>query len=159
MGAGAAILQPSHQTKPHSQTRGRDNLHTKALQEARAAHQWTLDAVHVLEMNIKRLSQEANSTKCKHHHSCSQGRLQGRHVWSLNPHRPKRCVTFCEPEKGTSSDERPQREPKGHLTRGEVEEGNLGPPPTLRLELKHFLEPPTTSRGTREGKVSHQSHQ
>ena len=27
---------------------------------------------------------------------------------------------------------------------------DLGPPPTLRLELEHFLETPTTSQGTRE---------
>ena len=115
MGAATAIPQPSHQTEPHSQTRGRDNLHTKALQEAREVHQQALDVVHLLERNIERLSREANSTKCQHpcSHSHSCGRLQERHVWSPNPHRLERHITFWEPEEGTSSDKRPQREPMG----------------------------------------------
>ena len=72
-----------------------------------------------------------------HSHSCFWGR-------SL-----ERCMTFCKPEEGASSDERPQTEPQEHLTRGQLEEGDLGPPPTLRLELEHLLEMPTTGWGMR----------
>ena len=108
-GATVPILQPSHQTKPHSQTQGRDDLHYKALQEAMEGHQWALEATHILELNIERLSWGADRTKCWHPHSCScsQSRLQERHAQSMSPHRMKRHVTFCEPEEETSSDERP----------------------------------------------------
>ena len=114
--------------------------------------QWVLDAVHILEMNIERLSREANNTRCWHPCSYShpQGRSQERCVWSLNLHRPKRHVTFCVSEEGISSDEWSQREPQEHSIRGEVEEGDLGPLPTLRPELEHFLEMPMTSQDTRD---------
>ena len=107
---------------------------------------------NILEMNIERLNRAANSTKCWHPCSCSSswGRLQERCVWSPNLHRLKRHATFCESEEGTSSDERSQREPWGHSTRGEVEEGDLGPIHTLRPELECFLAMPTTSWGTRD---------
>ena len=52
-GATVPILQPSHQTKAHPQTQGRDYLHDKALQVAREGHQWLLEAAHVLELNIE----------------------------------------------------------------------------------------------------------
>ena len=76
-GADVPIPQPSCQTEPHPQTQGRDDLPDKALQEAREAHQWVLEATHISELNIKRLSQEANRTKCWHpnSHSHSQDRL------------------------------------------------------------------------------------
>ena len=61
----------------------------------------------------------------------------------------ERCIAFHEPKEGTPSDKRPQTEPQEHLTRGQLEEVNLGPPPTLRPELEHFLEMHTTSWGTR----------
>ena len=63
-GADVPILQPSCQTEPHHQTQGRDGLPDKALQEAREVHQWALEAAHILELNIERLSWEANRTKC-----------------------------------------------------------------------------------------------
>ena len=111
-----------------------------------------MEATHDLELNIEKLSWEADRTKCQHPHSCSHswGRLQERPAQSPSPHRPRRHVIFCEPEEGTSSDERPQREPKGQVTRGEVEESDLDPPPTLRLELECFLEMPTTGQGARD---------
>ena len=98
----------------------RDDLPDKALQESREVHQWVLEATHILELNIERLSWEANRTKCQHSHShsCAWGRLQERCAQSLSPHRPRRHVTFCEPEEGMSSDERPQREPWAQATRG-----------------------------------------
>ena len=151
-GATVPIPQHSCQTKPHPWTRGRDDLPDKALQEAREVHQRALDATHVLELNIERLSWEANRTKCQYPHGCSHslGIPQERHTWSPSTHRPRRHVTFHEPEKETSSDERLQRETWGWVTRGEVEEGDLGPPPTLRLEFECFLEMPTTDQGTRD---------
>ena len=98
----------------------------------------------MLELNIERLNKEADGNKHQwpHSHSHPQGRSLERHVQSLNWHKPERHVTFCKPEEGTSSDERPQTEPQEHLTRGQLEESNLGPLPTLRPELEHFLETP-----------------
>ena len=47
--------------------------------------------------------------------------------------------------------EGPLREPQGQVTgRGEVEESDLGPPPTLEPELEHFLEAPTPMLGARD---------
>ena len=47
-----------------------------------------------------------------------------------------------------SSVEGPLREPQGQVTGGgEVEESDLGPPPTLELGLEHFLEVPTPMWG------------
>ena len=114
-GTTAPILQPGHQTKPHPQTQGRDDLPDKALQEAREVHQQALEAPHILELNIERLSWEADRTKCQHPigHSSFLGKFQERHAQSPSPHRLKRHVTFHEPHKGTSSYERPQGGPWG----------------------------------------------
>ena len=50
-----------------------------------------------------------------------------------------------------SSGEGPSMEPLGQVTGGgEVEESNLGPLPTLELELEHFLEAQTPMQGTRD---------
>ena len=146
------IPQPSCHTECHPLTQGRDDLLDKALQEAREAHQWALEAAHILELNIERLSLEANRTRCQctHGHSHSWSRFQERHAQSHSPHRPRRHVTFGEAKEGTSSDERPQREPQKQASRGEVEECDLGPLPTLRPELEYFLEMPTTGQGTRD---------
>ena len=40
-------------------------------------------------------------------------------------------------------------ESQEHLTGGQLEGGDLGPPPTLRPELEHFLEMSMTGQGTR----------
>ena len=46
-------------------------------------------------------------------------------------------------------------EPQGQVTGGgEMKESDLGHPPTLGLELEHFLEMPTTTWGTRDRQVS-----
>ena len=58
-------------------------------------------------------------------------------------------MTFCKPEEGAPSDERTQTEPQEHLTRGHLEEGDVGPFPTLRPELEHLLEMPLTGWDTR----------
>ena len=62
----------------------------------------------------------------------------------------QRDVTFCNPEEGMPSDERSHRESWGHLTRGQLGGGNVGPLPTWRLEVEHFQEMPTTCWGTRD---------
>ena len=58
-------------------------------------------------------------------------------------------MTFCKPKEGAPSDNRPQTEPQEHWIRGQLEEDDLGPLPTLRLKLEHFPEMPTTSQGMR----------
>ena len=63
-GASAATLQPSHQTRSHSQFQGRDYQHDEALWEAREAHQWVLEAACMFEFNIDRLSQEVDGIQC-----------------------------------------------------------------------------------------------
>ena len=147
------LLWPFHSpaTKLNPTLRPKEGATHKALQEANEMHQQVLESALILEMNIERLNKEANGTKhwCSLSHSHPQGRSLERHVQSPNWHRPKGHVTFYKPEEGTSSDERPQREPQEHSTRGEVEEGNLGPLPTLRPELEHFLEISTPGWGTR----------
>ena len=108
-----------------------------------------LEAAHLLEQNIERLSWAADRAKsAKHQHLYSHRRPQGRHAQSLSPHRLRKHVTFQDQEEETSS-----REPQGQVTGGaEVEDSDLGPPPTLGPELEHFLEMPTTARGARDRK-------
>ena len=156
-GATASILLPSCQAESCSWTQVRNkDPHDQVLKEAREAHLWVLEAAHLLEQDIERLSQTASRVKhakCWHpySHSHSLGRPQGRCVQSLSPHRPKKCVTFLDKEKEMSSGEDPLRQPQGQATRGgEVEESNLCPTPTIGLELECFLETPTTTQGARD---------
>ena len=106
-----------------SQTWGRDHSCDEALWEAREAHWWTLEATHVLELNIKRLNKDAEGTRCwcAHSCSCSCSLFQGT-SW-------ERCMTFCKPKEGAPSSKRLQTEPLEYLTRGQLEESNLGPHP------------------------------
>ena len=119
-----------------------------------------LDAAHHLEQNIKRLSQAANrvkSTQCQHPYSCShsRGRPQGQHAQFPSSHRPRKHVTFQDQIEETSSREGPSGEPQGQATGGrEVEESDLGHPPTLGPELECFLEMPTPVQGTRDRQSS-----
>ena len=62
-GATVATPWPSQQTRSHSWSQGRDYQHDEALWEAREAHQWALEATHMLELNIDRLSQEVDSNQ------------------------------------------------------------------------------------------------
>ena len=156
-GVAVPILQPSHQTEFNCWTWGRnEDPHGQALSEAREAYPRALKAAHLLEQNIERLgwaAERAKSAKCQCPYSCrhSRRRPQGRHAWSPSPHRLRKHITFQDQEEETSSWEGPLGEPKGQATGGgEVEESGLGPPPTLGLELEHFLEMPTTVQGTRD---------
>ena len=141
------ILWPSNQTESPWRTwvRGKDP-HNHALAEAREVHQRALEATHLLEQNIERLSQAATrvtSAGCQHSYSHSHSRRQpqGRHLWSPSPTRPRKCVTFQNQEDEISSGDDPLRELLGQVTGGgELKECDLGPLPTLELELESFLE-------------------
>ena len=117
--------------------------------EDREVHQRALEAAHLLEQNIERLSwaaSKAKSARCLHTygHSCSRMQSQGRCHQSPGPTRPRRHVTFWNQEEEMSSEEGPLMEPLGQVPGGgEVEESDLGPLPTLELELEQFLEAPT----------------
>ena len=130
--------------------------HNQALSEAREAYQRALEAAYLLEQNIKRLSWVANRVKstacqCSYSHSCSRGRPQERCAQSLSCQRPRKHVTFQDQEEETSSREGASGEPWGQAAGGgEVEGTDLGPQPTLVLELEHFLEMPATMWGARD---------
>ena len=98
-----------------------------------------VEAPHLLEQNIERLSwaaDRAKSAKCWCPYSHSRRRPQERHAWSLSPHRPRKHITFQDQEEETSLREGPLGESWEHATGGgEVEECDLGPPPTLGPEL------------------------
>ena len=115
-----------------------------------------LEADHLLEQDIERLSWAASRAKHAKHqhpysHSHSRGRPQGRHTQSPSPHRPKKHVTFVDKEEETSFREDLSRELWGQAVGGgEVEESDLDPPPILGPELECFLETPTTAWGARD---------
>ena len=155
-GATASILWPNCQTKSHCRTwvRGKDP-HDQALNEARETHHRALEATHLLEQNIERLSQAASrvkAAKCWHAYSCSHSRRrpQGRHPWSPAPWAEKAC-DFLDQEEEMSTGEGPLRDSQGQVTGGEeVEESDLWPPPNLEPELEHFLGVPMTVQGARD---------
>ena len=123
------ILQPSCQSESPWRTwvRGKDP-HNHALTEAREAHQRALEAAHLLEQNIERLSRAATRAKSAIHqhsysHSHSRKWPQGRHLWSPSHTRPRKHVTFGNQEDEISSGEDPLRELLGQVTgRGKLEE-------------------------------------
>ena len=109
-------------------------------------HWRTLEAAHLLEQNIERLSWSASKAKSARHqhsysHSHSRMQPQGRCPWSPSPTRPRKHVTL-EPRGRDISREGPSREPLGQAIGGEGEESDLSPLPTLEPELEHFLEAP-----------------
>ena len=111
---------------------GRDYQCDEALQEAREAHWWALEAAHMLELNIDRLSQEVDGIQhqCPHSHSCHWGRSLDRCERSPSQHRWERHVTFCNPEERMPLGKRPHRESWGHLIRAQLERGDVGHLPT-----------------------------
>ena len=62
-GAAMATSQPICQLESQYRSRGRDVPHDEALREAREAHQQVLEAAHMLELNIERLSQEVENVQ------------------------------------------------------------------------------------------------
>ena len=156
-GAAASILWPTHQTKSHHLTQVRnEDPHDQVLNEARELHWRVLEAAHLLEQDIERLSQAASRAKhakCQHPYGCShsRGRPQGRHAWSLSPHRQKKLCNFSRWRGGDVLWGRSSRELWGQVMGGrEVEESNLGLQPTLQPDLEQFLETPTTTKGARD---------
>ena len=99
----------------------------------------------MLEQSIERLSREDYQPRCQcpHSHSCSWERIQEQCLPSLSPHRPRRWVTFPEPEEEISTDEELQRECS---TSGEMGDRDLGFPPTMCPDLKQFMGMPAAGR-------------
>ena len=59
--ADAIAHQPACHPEAQSRSHKRRSPHDKALWEAREAHQQVLEAAHILELDIERLSQEAEN--------------------------------------------------------------------------------------------------
>ena len=145
--AATAAYQPFSQPEAQSRSRERRSQHDEALQEAREAHQWALDAIHRLELDIERLCQGVGNVQCQCPHSHS-----GSHQWSksldrwersLSLHRLERHVTFHEPEVEWFSDEGPYQEPWGHLPQAQMGWGEEVLLPTRRMEIPCPKEMPT----------------
>ena len=98
-------MAPIHQQE--SQSRSRRDQHSKALWEAREAHQWALEAAHTLAWNIERLSwgmeDAPQSHPCSHSANCPWTKSLDRHTRSPSQHRPERQMTFWEPEVDSES--------------------------------------------------------
>ena len=92
---------------------------------------------------------QARSASCQHSHSHSYSRKwpRGRHLRFPGPIWLKKKVTFQDQGNETSSKEDPSRELLGQATSRELEEHDLGLPPTLELDLKSFLEVPRFTWG------------
>ena len=60
-GVAAIAHQPAHHPETQSRCHERRSPHDKALWEGLEAHQWALEAAHILELDIERLSQEAEN--------------------------------------------------------------------------------------------------
>ena len=90
------------------------------------------------------------SMPCSCSHSCHQGRSLDRCERSPSWHKLERHVTFHDPEEGAPLGEKPHRESQRHLTRAQLEGGDVGPLATQRPELEHSWEMPPTCWGTRD---------
>ena len=148
----AAIThQPVHHPEAQSRSHERKEPHDKALWEAREAHQQALEATLMLELDIKRLSQEAENVLHQHPCSLSGSHLQSgsldRHEKTLSWHRAERHVTFCDPEVEPILGEDPYGEHWGHLTKAQMERGKEVPLPIWRLEMLCPWEMPATHVG------------
>ena len=138
-GVTAAAYQPFSQPEAYSRSCERESWHDEALQEAREAQQWVVEATHRLELDIKRLSQGAGNVQCQHPHSHSGSNWQSKSFdrWERSPsqHRPERHVTFWEPEVEPYSGEGPYQEPWGHLPWAQMRRGEEDLLPTGRTEV------------------------
>ena len=89
--ATASILQPSHPTESNHRTWVRnEDQHNQTFNEARDVHWKALEAAHLLEQNIERLSQAASRAKsaefwCAYSCNNSRRRPQGRCPHSPSP--------------------------------------------------------------------------
>ena len=114
-GVTATTYQPFSQPEAQSRSCERKSWHDEALQEAREAHQWVLEAAHRLELDIKRLSQGVGNVQCPHSHSGSCWQRKSLDRWERSPSqcRLERHVTFWEPEVEPYSGKVHTRNPKG----------------------------------------------
>ena len=129
-GVATITHQPAGHPEAWSRSHERSSPHDEALQEASEAHQWALEAACILELDIKRLSQEAENIlhwcPCSLSGSCLQSRSLNRQERSLGWCRPERHVTFCDPEVELISGEGPY----GDFTQAQTERGEVGHLPT-----------------------------
>ena len=118
------------------------------------AHQWALEATHMLEWNIERLSWGVESAQYPHPCSCSSScqwsRSLDRHERSLDRcyrslgwHRLERHMTFQDPEVEPVLSESPYRGPWGYPCGIQLEGSNGVPQPVQRQEMVHPQEIPT----------------
>ena len=114
-GVAAAAPLSAHQWEFQSRSRRREDPDREALQGARKAHQLVLEAAHMLECDIERLSREVEDIQypCPHSHSSSHPQSQSldRDPRSPSRHRWERRVTFWEPEVELDPSEWPYRGP------------------------------------------------
>ena len=117
---GAAVATPlsAHQWESWARSRRREDLHHEALWEARKVHQQDLEAAHMLECDIERLSRGVEDTKypcpCSHSSSHPWSQSLDRCLRSPSRYRQERWVTFWEPEVELDPSEWPYRGHWGH---------------------------------------------
>ena len=120
-GEAAVTHHPACHPEAWSRSHKRRNPCAEALLKAREAHQWALEAAHILELVIERLSQEAENVLHWHLHSLSGSHMQSKSLnrckRSPSQHRPERHVTFCNPEVEPFLGKCTYGEPQGYLTR------------------------------------------
>ena len=160
MGATAPILQPSCQTEFHHWTWRRNETHMNrpsvkpgGIPKGTRCHPLFRTEYWKIEFDSWQGKIYWMLVPLQLQHF--RGRTQGRCAWSPSSHNPRKHVTFQDQEEETSSGESPSSEPWGQVTGGrEVEENDLGPPPTLGPELECFLEMPMTVWGARDRQSS-----
>ena len=117
-------------TESWSRSRRKEDLHEEALQEARVACQRVLEAVQVLESDIKGTSWGLRDVQyphpCSHSSSWPWIWSLDRHPRFLSRHQQDRRVTFWKPEVELDPEERPYRGPLGCSSRIYPEDSNGG---------------------------------
>ena len=131
-----------------SQSRSRRDQHGEALWEARETHQQALEAAHMLEHDIKRLSQGVEDAPYPCPCSCSgshpQSKSLDRYLRSPSQHRLEKWVTFWEAEVESDISGRPYRESWEWSIRTHMEGSSGVPLPTQGQEAVHLWEMPMT---------------
>ena len=139
---------PIHQQE--SQSRSIRDQNSEALQEAREAHQWALEAAHALEWGIERLSWEMGDTPhpcpCSCNGICPWSKSLDRSTRPPSCHRSERRVTFQELEVESESG-RPYGEFLECPLRMNIERSNRVPPPIWGWDVVHPQEMLNLSRG------------
>ena len=136
---------PVCQWDSQSRSWRREDPQNEALWEATEAHQQALEATHMLEHNIERLSQGVEDAQYPYTHgsssSCPQSKSLDRCKRSPSWHRLERWVTFWEPEVELDSSERHIEDP-GDVLFEWLGRKWWGSPPAQRKEMVHPWEMP-----------------